>query len=185
MKQILIICISLALFSCQKKVNHSGYDKIKIDSNLDSPLFKSTESMLNPLTIKTKYGYDGLEDSTQYQIKSNILVNDDPFRTIRFTDLKQISSDTLEVNIYETNPMYHHELKIIIINKTFKVLYDFNMSGPIIETKIKTIKQELILKSIPKKTSDSLNGYINYLAKCESDCNGEIKINGYFKAKLE
>ncbi|EDP69978.1 hypothetical protein FBALC1_10612 [Flavobacteriales bacterium ALC-1] len=184
MKQILVTTILLALFSCTNTSN-TEYSTLRVDANLKSKFFASTKTMLNPLTIKTKNGYDGLIDSTEYQINSNILVNNDSLRSIRFTKLKRISNDTLRLSIYETNPMYHHNLIASIIGTSFKITYDFDMSGPSIDPNIKTITQELILKSLPNKKGDSVYGYLNYLGKCNFDCDGEIKIKGYFKTKLD
>lgn len=159
--------------------------EITIDKELNSNLFKSTEFMLNPLTLKTEIGYDNVPDSTQYLINSNAVVNNDSMRLMRFTELKQTNSDTLELKIFETNPAYSQNLIIKIIDNQFKSDFNYVISGPPIDPKIKRLEQELIVKSIPKQKGEMIFGKFYFKGICESDCNGEIEIKGYFKAKLE
>jgi hypothetical protein len=59
------------------------------------------------------------------------------------------------------------------------------MSGPPIDPKIKTLEQELSIKSIPKQKGEMIFGTFYFKGICESDCNGEIEIKGDFKAELE
>ncbi|MFI0431041.1 hypothetical protein [Mariniflexile sp. HMF6888] len=185
MKKLLIITLSTILVSCGIKRNKTEFDKITIDKELNSNLFNSTEFMLNPLTLKTESGYDNYPDSTQYIIKSNAIVNNDSLRLMRFAKLKRIDSDTLELKIFETNPAYSQNLTIKIVNNEFKTEFDYRMSGPPIEPKIKKLKQELTIKSIPKQNGEMIFGSFYFKGICESDCNGGIEIKGDFKAELE
>lgn len=141
--------------------------------------------MLNPLTLKTEYGYDNVPDSTQYIVKSNAIVNNDGLRLMRFAELKGINSDTLELKIFETNPAYSQNLTITIVNNEFKMEFDYRMSGPPIEPKVKRLKQELTVKSIPKQNGEKIFGEFYFKGVCESDCVGEIEIKGAFKAELK
>ncbi|WMI68188.1 hypothetical protein [Mangrovimonas sp. YM274] len=185
MKKLLIIILSTTLVSCGVKKNKSEFDKMTFDKELNSNLFNSTESILNPLTLKIESGYDNLPDSTQYSIKSNAIVNNDSLRLMRFAELKRIDSDTLELQIFETNPAYSQNLTIKIIDNQFKSDFKYWMSGPPIDPKIKKIKQELIVKSIPKQKGEMIFGKFYFKGICESDCSGEIEIKGDFKAMLE
>ncbi|MDO5979338.1 hypothetical protein [Flavivirga spongiicola] len=185
MKKLHIIIFCSILISCGIKNNKSEFDKIIIDNELNSNLFNSTEFMLNPLTLKTESGYDNVPDSTQYIVKSNAIVNKDSLRLMRFAELKRIGSDTLELNIFETNPAYSQSLIIKIIDNRFKTEFNYWMSGPPIEPKIKRLKQELTVKSIPKQKGEMIFGKFYFKGICESDCSGEIEIEGDFKAELE
>lgn len=184
MKKLLIIFCSI-LVSCGIKNNKSEFDKIIIDSELNSNLFTSTEFILNPLTLKTESGYDNVPDSTQYIVKSNAIVNKDSLRLMRFAKLKQITPDTLELKIFETNPAYVQILVIKIVKNEFKTEFNFWMSGPPINPKIKRIEQELTIKSIPKQKGDIIFGKFYFRGICELDCNEDIEIEGDFKAELE
>lgn len=185
MKKLLIITLCSTLVSCGLKKTQTKFNKITIDKELNSNLFNSTEFMLNPLTLKTESGYDNIPDSTQYIIKSNAIVNNDSLRLMRFVKLKQIDSDTLELNIYETNPAYSQNLKIKIVGNQFKSNYKYLTTGPPIDPKIKTIEQKLSIKSIPKQKGEMIFGTFYFKGLCEVDCNGEIEIKGDFKAELE
>lgn len=185
MKKLLIITLFTILISCGTKKNKTDFDNITIDKELKSNLFNSTEFMLNPLTLKTKFGYDNVSDSTQYIIKSNAIVNNDSLRLMRFAELKRINSDTLELKIFETNPAYSQHLKIKIVDNQFKSDFNYWMSGPPIDPKIKTLEQELSIKSIPKQKGEIMFGTFYFKGICESDCSGEIVIKGDFKAELE
>lgn len=185
LRYFLAILFSIFLASCGIRKNQSEFDKIIIDGNLDSAFFNSTDSILNSLTIKTENGYDGLIDSTLYAVNSNAIVNKDSLRLMRFAELKRIDADTLELKIYETNPAYSQNLIIKLVDNQFKSDFNYLMSGPPIDPKVKTIKQELIIKSIPKKKGEILFGQFYFKGICESDCNGEIEIKGDFKAVLE
>ncbi|MCA9767053.1 MAG: hypothetical protein KC455_11625 [Carnobacterium sp.] len=185
MRYFLAILFCVFLTTCGIRKTQSEFDKIIIDGNLNSALFNSTDSILNPLTIKIENGYDGLIDSTSYAVNSNAIVNKDSLRLMRFVELKQIDADTLELNIYETNPAYSQNLIIKIVDKQFKSDFNYLMSGPPIDPKVKRIKQELIVKSIPKQKGEIIFGQFYFKGICESDCNGEIEIKGDFKAELE
>ena len=104
---------------------------------------------------------------------------------MRFAELKRIDSDTLELKIYETNPSYSQNLIIKIVDNQFKSDFKFWMSGPPIDPKIKTLEQELSIKSIPKRKGEMIFGTFYFKGICESECNGEIEIKGDFKAVLE
>ena len=185
MKKLLIITFCTILVSCGIKKNKTGFNKITIDKELNSKLFNSTEFILNPLTIKTENGYDGLLDSTLYIIKSNAITNKNKYRLMRFTELKKKSSDTLELKIFETNPSLHQNLTIKIINNKFNMEYDHMWSGPENEPKVKRLKQKLIIKSIPKQKGEMIFGSFYFKGICEFDCNEKIEIKGDFKAELE
>ena len=185
MKKLLIITLCTILVSCGIKKNETEFDKITIDKELNRNLFNSTEFMLNPLTLKTESGYDNVPDSTQYIIKSNAIVNSDSLRLMRFAELKRIDSDTLELKIFETNPAYSQYLTIKIVDNQFKSDFKYWMSGPPIDPKIKRVKQELIIKSIPKQKREMIFGTFYFKGVCESDCSEEIEIKGDFKAELE
>ncbi|TYA71390.1 hypothetical protein [Seonamhaeicola marinus] len=185
MIKLLTITLCLILVSCGIKKNQSQYDTIRVDKELNSHLFNSTEFMLNPLTLKTESGYDNLPDSTQYLIKSNAIVNNDSLRLMRFAELKRIDSDTLELKIFETNPAYSQNLTIKIVNNQFKSDFKFWMSGPPLDAKIKRLEQKLIVKSIPKERGEMIFGRFHFRGICESDCNGKVEIKGDFKATLE
>lgn len=185
LKKLLIITLCSILVNCGIKKNKTEFDKITIDKELNSNLFNSTEFMLNPLTLKTESGYDNLLDSTQYIIKSNAIVNNDSLRLMRFTELKQIDSDTLELNIFETNPAYSQNFKIKIVGNQFKSEYKYLISGPPIDPKIKMIEQKLSVKSIPRQKGQIIFGTFYFKGLCESDCNEKIEIKGDFKAELE
>lgn len=182
------ILLCAILFSCEAEKRKLEYEKITIDKDLSSNLFDSKEFMLNPLTLKTEYGYDGLLDSTQYLIMSNIRVNNDSLRGMRFTEFIQITSDTLVLNIFETNPTYHQNLMITIVGDThiMEFDYDYSMPNPTIDPKINRLKQELVLKSLPaKKKGEMIFGKLYFKGICESGCHGEIEIKGEFKVKVE
>ena len=104
---------------------------------------------------------------------------------MRFTELKRVDSDTLELKIFETNPAYSQNLIIKIVGNQFKSDFKYLMSGPPIDPKIKTIEQKLNIKSIPKQKGDMIFGTFYFKGLCESDCKGEIEIKGDFKAELE
>jgi hypothetical protein len=185
MKTILIIAFCSILVSCGVEQGKTDFEKIIIDHELNSSLFNSTDSILNPLTLKTEFGYDNVPDSSRYLIKSNAIVNNDNFRLMRFAELKQIDSDTLNLNVFETNPLYSQNLEIIIVDNEFKMAFDYNMSGPPINPRIKRIKQELILKSLPKQKGEMIYGKFYFKGICESDCNGEVEIKGNFKTTFQ
>ncbi len=185
LKKLLIIILCTILVSCGIKKNKTEFDEITIDKDLKSNLFNSTEFILNPLTLKTESGYDNVPDSTQYIIKSNAIVNNDSLRLMRFAELKRTDSDTLELKIFETNPAYSQSFTIKIVNNQFKMEFDYRMSGPPIEPKIKRLKQELTIKSIPKQKGEMIFGTFYFKGICELNCSGEIEIKGDFKAKLE
>ncbi|AUP79547.1 hypothetical protein [Flavivirga eckloniae] len=185
MKKAPVILFCLILGSCGIKNDKSEFDKITFNNELNSYLFNSTEFILNPLTLKTESGYDNVPDSTKYIVKSNAIVNKDSLRLMRFVELKQINADTLELNIFETNPAYSQNLTIKIIDNQFSSEFEYNMSGPLIEPKIKRLKQELTIKSIPKQKGEMMFGQFYFKGICESDCEGGIEITGDFKATLE
>ena len=185
MKKLLIIILFTIIVACGVNKNKSEFEKITFDKELNSNLFNSTEFMLNPLTLKTEYGYDNVPDSTQYIIESNAIVNSDSLRLMRFTELRRVDSDTLELKIFETNPAYSQNLTIKIVDNQFKSDFKYSMSGPTIDPKIKTIEQKLSVKSIPKQKGEMIFGTFYFKGLCKSDCNGEIEIKGDFKAKLE
>ncbi len=185
LKKLLIIALCSILVSCGIKKNETEFDEITIDKELNSNLFNSTEFILNPLTLKTESGYDNVPDSTKYALKSNAIVNNDSLRLMRFTELKRIDSDTLELKIFETNPTYSQHLTIKIVDNQFKSDFNYSMSGPPIDPVIKGLKQELIIKSIPKQNGEMIFGKFYFKGICESDCNGEVEIKGNFKAELE
>lgn len=185
MKNLLIISLCAILVSCGIKKDKTKFDKITIDKELSSTLFNSTEFMLNPLTLKTESGYDNVPDSTQYIIKSNAIVNNDSLRLMRFAELKRIAPDTLELKIFETTPLYSQNLTIKIVDNKFKTDFDYRVSGPPIEPKIKKLKQELTITSIPNQKGDMIFGTFYFKGICELDCNEEIEIKGDFKAELE
>jgi hypothetical protein len=185
LKKLLIITLCTILVSCGIKKNKTEFDKITIDKELNSNLFNSTEFMLNPLTLKTEFGYDNVPDSTQYIIKSNAIVNNDSLRLMRFAELRRIDSDTLELKIFEANPAYSQNLRIKIVDNQFKSDFKYWISGPPIDPKIKTLEQELSVKSIPKQKGEMIFGTFYFKGICESNCNGEIEIKGYFKTELE
>ena len=169
-------------FEIQSKTE---FNKITIDKDLNSDLFNSTEYTLNPLTIKTEFGYDNVADSTQYFIKSNAIVNKDSLRLMRFADLKRIDADTLVLTIFETTPLYSQNLTIKIVDDQFKSDFNYVTTGPTKNPKVKRIKQELALKSIPKQKGEMMFGKFYFKGICESDCVGEVEIRGEFKAKLD
>lgn len=121
MKSIKIIIICLVIVSCNKNSTKSEFNNIILDKNLNSKLFHGTDYIINPLTLKTNAGYDNVIDSIKYLVKSNIIVNNDSLRTMRFTNLRQIHADTLKLNIYETNPAYYQNLTILIVGKSSKL----------------------------------------------------------------
>ncbi len=185
MKKTLASIFCLISVSCAIKKTDSGFEKIIVDDELNSSLFYSKDYMINPLTLKTESGYDNAMDSTQYVIKSNAIMNQDSMRLMRFTELKRTDSDTLLLRVFETNPTYHQNLTVTLVNDKFKMGFEYNMSGPPIQPKIKSLKQELIVKSIPNQKGEMFFGKFYFKGICEYDCKGEIEINGEFKAKLE
>lgn len=185
LKNLLTIILYTILVSCEIEKDKTEFDEITIDKELSSNLFNSTKFILNPLTLKTESGYDNVSDSTQYIIKSNAIVNNDSLRLMRFAKLKRINSDTLELKIFETNPAYIQNLTIKIADNEFKSDFSYWMSGPPIDPKVKTLKQELTVKSIPKQKGDMVFGTFYFKGICESDCSGEIEIKGDFKTELE
>jgi len=185
LKKLLTIALCSFLISCGINKNKLEFDKVTIDNKLNSNLFNSSEYMLNPLTLKTESGYDNVPDSTQYIIQSNAIVNKDSFRLMRFAELKRINPDTLELTIYETNPAYSQNLTITIANNEFKTEFEYVMSGPPIEPKIKKLVQKLTVKSIPKQKGEMIFGKFYFKGLCVSDCTGEVEIEGDFKAELK
>ena len=105
------------------KIQPADFDKVKFEQNLNHQLFKTSDSILNPLTIKTEFGYDGIPDSNLYELKSTVLVNNDTLRQMRFASAEKINEETIELTIFETSPLYHQELTVQIVKDEFKMTY--------------------------------------------------------------
>ncbi|WP_370000889.1 hypothetical protein [Winogradskyella sp.] len=184
LKFSLTLIFFVFLISCAIRTENSQFENIIIDKNLSSKLFDSQELILNPLTLKTEYGYDNVPDSTKYLVKSNAIVNKDSSRLMRFAEIKQFKSDTLKIRIHETNPIYSQNFTITIIGDKFNTEFKYGTSGPPINPKIKPLKQKLMLKSLPTKLDDSIYGRFYFKGFCESGCKGDIEIEGDFKVEL-
>ena len=185
MKKNLLFISFLTLLSCGLDTSESEFERIVIDDKLNKILFTSTDYILNPLTLKTEFGYDNYPDSTQYLVTSNAIVNNDSLRLMRFAKLKRISSDTLELRVFETNPAYIQNLTIKIIDQKFSMEFDYLNSGPPMKPEIDRLKQSLTVKSIPKQKGEMIFGTFYFKGICSIDCKGEIEIMGDFKAELE
>ncbi|UII77782.1 hypothetical protein LV716_08435 [Flagellimonas sp. HMM57] len=185
MKNPLLTILCTTLISCGTLKDKTAFDTIAVDINLNSGLFDSTEFILNPMTLRTESGYDNVPDSTRYIITSNAIVNNDSLRLMRFTELRRIDADTLELNIYETNPAYSQNLTIKIVDNQFKSEFDYRMPGPPLDPKVKTLRQKLTVKGIPKQQGEMIFGTFYFKGICVSDCSEEIEIKGAFKAELE
>ncbi|MEM9144005.1 MAG: hypothetical protein AAGA86_13530 [Bacteroidota bacterium] len=181
MKKLFLLCI---LASCAPKQPPTGFTKIDISPDLESPLFSSTEYLGNPLALKTEFGYDNVADPTRYVKKSTAIVNTDSLRLMRFTELTRMHPDTLQLILFETTPIISQELLIKIAGDDFKTTFYYVTPRPMDELKLKVLEQRLSLKAIPVKQGDTLLGRIYYKAFCEAGCEGEIEIQGDFKAEL-
>ncbi len=185
MKTISIIIIAFGFFSFMK-IQPADFDKVKFEQNLNHQLFKTLDSILNPLTIKTEFGYDGIPDSNLYELKSTVLVNNDTLRQMRFASAEKINEETIELTIFETSPLYHQELTVQIVKDEFKMNFVYNMSGRPIERKIKTQSQKLTLKSNKFKKGEIIFGKLSFKGICIEGCSeNEIKIEGYFKTEIK
>jgi len=165
-KILLLLC--LISISCVAQKGNTKFDKIKFDKELTHTLFTSTEYMLNPLTLKTEHGYDNVEDSTQYVIQSNVMLDKDEYSKMRFVNVKRLEADTLELTIHETSPAHHLVLTTKIKDEEFTS--SFRFSTVIKDMKVNRLKQKLTLISIPQKKGDTIYGKIYYKGVCESDC---------------
>ena len=140
------LIVSLSLLSLGT-IQVKEFEKFLVNPKLNHSLFHTSDFILNPLTIKTDSGYDGIIDSNLYEIQSTALINQDSLRTMRFAYGTFISEDSIKIEIRETSPAYHQVLTIWIVNETFSMSYAYDMSGPLIHRKIKTLNQSLVLKN--------------------------------------
>lgn len=182
MNLIYSLLLIITLSSCRLIQNDLVFKDIKYQPNLSNEYFTTTQYINNPLTTLE---YDGLKDSSLYIVNSNIIVNNDSLRLMRFTEFTKRANDTLQLDIFETNPAYSQNLTIRMINNQFKMDINYQTSGPYNPRKIKTIKQVLILKNHPNTKNDSIFGTLNYRGICQSGCTGNIEIKGVFKAKIK
>jgi hypothetical protein len=176
---LLFMGLSLSVHGQQK----TGLKKITFDPNLDSELFHSSDSILNPLTILTDNGvYDGVPDSTWYEVQSTCTVNGNEFRTMRFADYESIH-DGMNIRIYETNPVFHQVLEIDIRGDKFEITFEFIQTRPQEISDITIIEKALTLKQVPSDSSHVL-GRVYFKGHCVIDGKDEIiEIAGDFKAK--
>ncbi len=181
----LALIFSLTTLSCGV-LNDPISNGLKVDSELDHAIFSGNDSIMDPLAMKTDIGYDNIPNPQFLKIKSTLNVNSDKKRLMRFTSLRRLDMDVLELQVHETNPINHNELTIILTGPSFKMNFNYEVSGPIVERKIKTKKQELTLTELPNPTTRSLNGYLYFKGICDSGCEEEkFEIEGYFRANLD
>lgn len=180
--KVILISILILLISCRASKNNNEFHKIEVDTTLYHKLFDTINFMLDPLALKTETGIDNIENGKQMEITSTCLVNNDSLRLMRFTDLKQVANDTLKLSIFELNPLYYNNLDILIVGNQFKMQFNFDQSGPIIERKIKPIHQQLILSTLPSADTRFILGKLYFKATCKPNCD-DVEITGYFKSK--
>jgi hypothetical protein len=179
--RLLVLLFILGLCTaCANKTNN--YEKVIVDPSLNDSLFFTKKYTLNPNTVKTKYGYDGVEDSTLYLVKTTLLVDNNPYERIRFTDTEKLG-DTLLINIYEDNPSSSHQLKVKIINGQFNASYS-NLIPIYKEPIILEIQEKkLVLKHFPGEKGTALLGKIYLKGNWRGNTDNSIEIAGYFKSE--
>ena len=105
---------------------------------------------------------------------------------MRFATASKFDGDTIKLKIYETSPMYHQELNILIVKNEFQMTYNYDMSGASIERKIETKQQSLIVEKTDFEAGRILSGKISFVGCCLEGCSEKsININGYFKTEIK
>jgi hypothetical protein len=124
-------------------------------------------------------------DSTSNIVLASLVVNNDPQRMITLTE-GITHGDTLEMRIHHTDPAYHHEVKITIVNRKFWILYSFLTSGPRQKRVINPVFSQLTLNRNDFTKGDWIRGHLEYQAVCTEDCwEKSIKITGNFSALIK
>lgn len=182
----LTLCFSLILFSLFVAAQESSWTQLEENSELSSVLFLHSDSILNPLTILTPNGvYDGVPDSSKYEVQSDCIINADPRWRIRFANAKR-ENDTLKIEIQESNPALDPRVWITVHGNVFKAEYFFYASGPRVDRKFKTVDQRLSLKKSDLSKGERLEGHIYLKSECVKGCQGKyFEIEGFFKALIE
>ncbi|MEI9919864.1 MAG: hypothetical protein WDO14_13855 [Bacteroidota bacterium] len=92
------------------------------------------------------------------------------------------AGDTLQILVYETNPAFHHQYRISIIDNKFFIYYEFRTSGENVKRIARTLESKLILNTLDFKKGKEIRGYTEYKGECIDDCWSEpISIRGNFK----
>lgn len=153
-----------------KKIAINNQDLFAI-SNEDSLLIDITDKSVPPDTIRSEIKFE--------EIKS----------LIRFTS-SQIKNDTLEILIYETNSVYHHNYLIKVVNGKFNIYYSFKTvfdydDGASFERKIVPSSLRLVLNTSDFKEGSTVRGYTELKGKCKSrGSEMNVSIHGNFKAVI-
>lgn len=118
------------------------------------------------------------------QITSDLVVNKDTLREIRSTEAR-LKGNSLVILIYETNPDYHHEYMIKIVEDQFVIDYTYMTSGQRRSIKVKPLDYQLVLNSNNFEKGKEIRGHTEFKGKCIEGCWDKIDIRGDFKVMIE
>jgi len=161
---------------------------IVVDPQINHPLFASSDSIYNPATLvftdsDGKIHYDGVPDSNKYAVMSNVIINNDPDRQMRFVEAMFIG-DSLYITIDESNASEYHTIQIAYSSKGSRASFKYGTPMMGHAEMVLDFARITLDKSTYKK-GDWVKGKIHFRAICKTNCNGVVMEGiGYFKAKI-
>lgn len=105
---------------------------------------------------------------------------------IKFTEA-DLRADTLNIEIFETNPVFDYKYRIRVINGDFNISFWYHTTIDSTVREIKTLEQSLILSGKEFKKGQEIRGYTEYKGECIKGCAKDkelIYIKGNFKATI-
>jgi hypothetical protein len=183
MKRI-ILCTQFFVFCL---VLHSQRMKVNVEyhKNIDHPFFHTTDSVYNPMTLvfkdeAGKWHYDNVPDSNKYETQSNIILNNDDSRQLRFG--KFTLGDAVSViTLEEDGPSELLRLEIAVEgNIAYASFYTSTPALGKADVNLTSIK--LSLNILYPKRGDLLKGKVSFKAICKDKCGyTAYEGEGYFK----
>ena len=174
----------------------TDWEKYEVDPLLTDSLFTRSDSVYNPMTLvfiddNGVTHYDNIPDSNKYEVTSSVIIIDDEYNTILFSEAYYEDS-VLVIEIYEGNLAESKTVKIKVLNDLCHIEFFYDTPMPF-ERKIITTDSKLILKDYVSENQGVIYGYIllnstiaTYFKEGHSDSSNEqnVKIEGAFKAKI-
>lgn len=200
---IIVIAVSLFIISCNKlKIENDNMETekwqtfeissdIESNVNLEKMLFEKELSILfDSNTLQTKTNNIIFLAAEKIDLKDTLNIQKNSFAKNRTCRAHYWKSDTLKINVINTDGYTGDGFSISVFKKKYKIKYtSFSDAGPssFNSPKLKFSLSRLILNEKNYKENDSIFGFVEFKCVDEKTFSKPVEYyaKGYFRAKIQ
>lgn len=146
-----------------------------------------------PISVNSQRSYviknEGILQNPEDKISTtdaDLIIDGDSLNVIR-SGYSFPLADTVVIELFETNEMYHNLFDIVIVEDRYTIMYSREVNNTEFVQKFETVRSKVEFNSSDFSNGSKIRGHVEYLGKCKSGCsdkNKKIRIEGNFAVEI-